>query len=109
MIDKGEKALDLLDFRYECEDALNFCKNIDSESVKLIITSPPYNIGKEYETRTSIEEYIHNMEPMLKEFVRVLSNEGSICWQTGNYVENGEIFPLDLYFYPLFVSVVKYV
>ena len=50
--------MELLDFRYECEDALEFSKKLEDNSVKLIITSPPYNIGKEYETKTSIEEYI---------------------------------------------------
>ena len=92
----------LLDFRYECKNALDFCKELPSGSVKLIITSPPYNIGKEYETKTSIERYIQNIEPMLVEFVRILSDDGSICWQTGNFVDNGEIYPLDIYFYPYF-------
>ena len=94
--------MDLLEYRYECKDALDFCKDISPNSVKLIITSPPYNIGKEYETKTSIEEYIKNLEPMLTEFYRILSDEGSICWQVGNYVDNGEIYPLDIYFYPYF-------
>ena len=94
--------MELLEFQYECQDALEFCKDIASGSVKLIVTSPPYNIGKAYENRTSIEEYICNMQPMLKEFSRILAEDGSLCWQTGNFVENGEIFPLDIYFYPYF-------
>lgn len=94
--------MEILDFRYECRDALDFCKELPDGSVKLLITSPPYNIGKEYETKTSIEAYIANMEPMLQEFARIISADGSICWQTGNYVDNGEIFPLDIYFYPYF-------
>lgn len=94
--------MELLDFRYECKTALDFCKELPDRSVKLIITSPPYNIGKEYETKTSIEEYIEHIKPMLKEFVRVLAEDGSICWQTGNFVEKGEVYPLDIYFYPYF-------
>ncbi|MBQ9564569.1 MAG: site-specific DNA-methyltransferase, partial [Synergistaceae bacterium] len=89
-------------FRYECRDALDFCRELPDGAVKLIITSPPYNLGKEYETRTTIESYIENMEPMLTEFVRVLANNGSLCWQTGNFVKNGEVYPLDIYFYPQF-------
>ena len=85
--------MELLNFRYECEDALNFSNRLEDNSVKLIITSPPYNIGKEYETKTSIEEYINNMEPMIAEFVRILREDGSICWQVGNYVDDGEVFP----------------
>lgn len=90
--------------QYICSDAVEFCKTLSDGSVKLIITSPPYNIGKEYETKTSIEEYINNLRPMLSEFARVLSYDGSICWQTGNFVDNGEIFPLDIYFYSIFKS-----
>lgn len=93
-----------LDFTYVCQDALEFCKDIASGSIKLLITSPPYNIGKEYETRTNIQAYIDAMHPMLSEFNRILADDGSLCWQTGNYVDNGEIFPLDIYFYPLFKS-----
>lgn len=94
--------MNLLDFHYECKDALDYCRKLPSGSVKLIITSPPYNIGKAYETRTSIDEYIQKIVPMLSEFARILSDDGSICWQTGNYVDNGEVFPLDIYFYPYF-------
>jgi DNA modification methylase len=36
-------------------DVIDFLKQIPEDSVKLIITSPPYNIGKEYESRTSLE------------------------------------------------------
>lgn len=94
--------MELLDFRYECENALDFCRGIPDNSVKLIITSPPYNIGKAYETKTGINEYINNLEPMLSEFVRILAPDGSLCWQTGNFVDDGEIYPLDIYFYPFF-------
>ena len=94
--------MELLDFKYECQNALDFSRKLPSGSVKLIITSPPYNIGKAYETKTSIEEYINNIEPMLVEFARILADDGSICWQTGNFVDHGEIYPLDIYFYPYF-------
>ena len=87
---------------YECEDALNFCKRLPSASVKMIITSPPYNIGKAYETRQNIDAYITGMLPILSELERVLASDGSLCWQTGNFVSKGEIFPLDIYFYPYF-------
>lgn len=94
--------MQLPEFRYVCQNALDFCQALPSESAKLIITSPPYNIGKSYESRVNIDDYIANMKPLLAEFVRILDNSGSLCWQTGNYVECGEIFPLDIYFYPCF-------
>lgn len=94
--------MELLNFRYECADAFQFCKLLPSDSVKLIITSPPYNIGKEYETKTDIDTYIEKMKPMLREFIRILAPDGSLCWQTGNFVDKGEVYPLDIYFYPFF-------
>lgn len=94
--------MELLDYKYECEDALSFCRGLSSGSIKLIITSPPYNIGKEYERKIDINEYIHKMIPILDEFSRILADDGSVCWQTGNFVDNGEVYPLDIYFYPYF-------
>jgi len=79
-------------------DTLNQVKKIKDEKFDLIITSPPYNIGKEYETKTSIEKYLLLQEKVIRELVRLLSIKGSICWQVGNYVEKGEIFPLDIYY-----------
>lgn len=94
--------MELMDYRYECRDALEFSRTLPPDSVKLIITSPPYNIGKEYETRQGIDAYITGLLPALTEFARILSPDGSLCWQTGNFVDNGEIYPLDIYFYPYF-------
>ena len=59
----------------------------------LIITSPPYNVGKEYETRTTVESYLERQELLIDELVRILKDEGSICWQVGNYVTDSEVFP----------------
>lgn len=83
-------------------DTLNELLKIENNKFDLIITSPPYNIGKEYETKTSIEKYLQLQEKIINELVRVTSNKGSICWQVGNYVEKGEIFPLDIYYYQIF-------
>ena len=94
--------MNILNFQYKCVDALNFMKEIPDNTVKLIITSPPYNIGKEYEVKTNINTYLENMKPMIREMVRILAEDGSICWQTGNYVENGEVFPLDIFYYFIF-------
>lgn len=93
-----------MNFRYECTDALNFCKILNDGTIKLLIASPPYNIGKEYETKAGIEEYLRGMENFLKEFVRVVAEDGSICWQVGNYVDKGEVYPLDVYYYHMFKS-----
>ena len=83
-------------------DAYSFLRSLPDDIASLIITSPPYNIGKEYETRTGIRQYLDGQEEVIKELVRVMSPSGSLCWEVGNYVENGEVFPLDIYYYDIF-------
>jgi adenine-specific DNA-methyltransferase len=83
----------------ECTDLF---RQIPDESVRLIVTSPPYNLGKEYEKRLKLSDYLSQQETVIRECVRVLSRAGSICWQIGNYVDNGAIIPLDAELYPIF-------
>lgn len=83
-------------------DCLNALSAIPPESIQLVITSPPYNVGKAYERNTKLGEYLKSVEPVLRELVRVLSLQGSLCWQVGNYVEKGEVFPLDIFYYSIF-------
>ena len=85
-----------------CKDNLLFAKPIQDQSMKLIITSPPYNIGKEYEVKTPLENYIKDQARVISECVRLLHPNGSLCWQIGNYIQNGEVFPLDLVLYNIF-------
>ena len=85
-----------------CEDNLVFMEKLRDAQMKLVVTSPPYNLGKDYEARTSLDEYLEAQERVISECVRVLHPQGSICWQVGNYVDNGEIVPLDAVLYPVF-------
>lgn len=83
-------------------DTLQYLRTVPDSTASLIVTSPPYNIGKEYETRQSIEAYLRGQEPVIDELVRVLTEDGSLCWEVGNYIQDGEVFPLDIYYYTLF-------
>jgi len=85
-------------------DCLNLLKQIPDKYVKLVVTSPPYNLGKEYETRRDIKNYLELQKKIIEESVRILDDSGSICWQVGNYVDNGRIIPLDIVLYPIFES-----
>ena len=85
-----------------CEDNLAFMKRLPDGLMKLVVTSPPYNLGKSYESKTSLNDYIKTQECVIEECVRVLHPQGSICWQVGNYVDNGEIVPLDAILYSVF-------
>lgn len=85
-----------------CEDNLTFMRPLKSETMQLIVTSPPYNIGKSYEARTSLDAYVQSQAQVISECVRLLHPHGSLCWQVGNHVHNGQIFPLDMELYPVF-------
>jgi adenine-specific DNA-methyltransferase len=82
----------------------SFMAKLQSKTIKLIVTSPPYNIGKSYERRVSLDRYIDEQRSVISECVRLLHPRGSICWQVGNHVQNGEIFPLDIVLYPIFAK-----
>ena len=86
-------------FQGDCQNLLG---SIPCGAIDLVITSPPYNLGKEYEQVTSLEAYLSHQEPVIAELGRVLANTGSICWQVGNFVQDGEVFPLDIYYYGIF-------
>lgn len=83
-------------------DCLALLRHCPDEAFQLIVTSPPYNIGKEYERKLRLEAYVAQQARVIKECFRTLSPRGSICWQVGNYVEKGAIIPLDAILYPVF-------
>ena len=87
-----------------CEDNLHFLNRLPDSIFKLIVTSPPYNLGKDYEKRMSVDDYIESQSRVIRECIRVLHPNGSICWQIGNYVDSGEIVPIDTILYPVFKS-----
>jgi len=97
--EKFKPDSDLILFNGDC---IKLLEQIPDEFVKLVVTSPPYNIGKSYEKREKLDKYLDSQRKVIEESVRVLSPNGSICWQVGNYVENGEIIPLDILLYPIF-------
>lgn len=68
----------------------------------LIVTSPPYNLGKDYETRRQLEDYVAWQSRIIEALVARLKPNGSLCWQVGNFIENGHIAPLDYIFHPIF-------
>lgn len=85
-------------------DCCEFLTQIPKGSAKLIVTSPPYNIGKSYEKRTTLTKYLSGQRLTLELAARALSPEGSLCWQVGNHVDDGQVFPLDILLYPICVD-----
>ena len=85
-------------------DCMDLLKTVADDTFQLVVTSPPYNIGKEYERRLKLDAYLDQQAAVIRECVRCLSPHGSICWQVGNYVEGGAIIPLDTILYPIFTG-----
>jgi adenine-specific DNA-methyltransferase len=99
----GARKIMTLDYAIWQGDVEAFLKELPFEPLfDLIVTSPPYNIGKEYETRIGLEKYIEWQEQILDELIPRLKKGGSLCWQVGNYVVDNQIFPLDIEFAPIF-------
>ena len=83
-------------------DCFEVMRSMPNELADRIVTSPPYNLGKEYEEKRSQDIYVEEQMACIAEAVRLLHPKGSICWQVGNHVHKGEIFPLDIILYPIF-------
>lgn len=86
------------------QDAFEFLKALKPGSVDLIVSSPPYCMGKEYETSLNTNDFIHlhlKLAPLLS---RALRDGGSLCWQVGHHVQKGVVTPLDFLVYPIFAS-----
>lgn len=86
-------------------DCLKKMTDIPEKSVSLVFSSPPYNIGKAYEKRQSLEKYFDWQSEIIALLASRLSPSGSICWQTGNFVNETEVVPLDVQFDVIFQKV----
>jgi len=96
-----DESADLVLFQGDCLDLM---PRVPAGCVKLVITSPPYNLGKPYEERVNLRDYLDLQRRVIEQCVRVVAEAGSICWQVGNYVTNGEIIPLDIPLYQIFTA-----
>lgn len=79
----------------ELGDAVEAIKSIPDESVDLVLTSPPYFIGKEYDSSRHWQDFQGLFQEIAPQIGRVLKPTGSVCWQVGNHVWKGELVPLD--------------
>jgi adenine-specific DNA-methyltransferase len=74
-------------FHGDCRELLS---HVPAESAQLIVTSPPYNIGKKYEQRIGLAEYLDREREVISLCIERLRPGGSICWQVGNHVDQGD-------------------
>lgn len=84
ILDKNENNFpDELENKFILGSAENM-KELPDNSVHLMITSPPYNVSKEYDEDLTLKEYLHLLENSFKETFRVLVNGGRACINVAN-------------------------
>lgn len=89
------------------KDALLFLSDLRDNSVDLAVSSPPYFIGKEYDTSRSVADFVTMHERLSEQLIRVVKSGGSICWQVGSHVSNNVVVPLDALVYSAFSKAAK--
>ena len=82
-------------------DTLKILKKIPSETINLIITSPSYMLGKEYDSDTTWEDYKKFHFEVIKECHRVLTKNGALYWNVAQTPVNGEMLPLGAIYYTI--------
>lgn len=85
------------------KDCIEVLDQLPDQFIQSIVSSPPYNIGKQYEKVQSLADYFDFYREVIGKFPRILKDTGSVFWQTGNWIKNGEIIPLDMLFHDVFV------
>ena len=86
-------------------DCLDLLKKMPSQSVDLVVTSPPYCIGKAYEDpHNDIKTFRDQHALLFNNLYRVVKPGGSVCWQVGYHVSEKCVVPLDYIVYDIFTS-----
>lgn len=93
-------------------DCLNALKKMDSESIQLMVTSPPYYNAREYSQWKDLNDYLDDMRAIIKESWRVLDNHRVWVFNIGDIFANPNIYttsvwgktriPLGAYFTTMF-------
>ena len=90
--------------RLEVRDAFEFLAKLKPGTVDLIVSSPPYCMGKEYDTSVNVDDFVADHEKLAPLLIRALKDGGSLCWQIGHHVRNGVTIPLDAIVYSIFAK-----
>ena len=64
-------------------DALELLKSLPHSLIDLAITSPPYNIGKQYETKLDLEEYVDWCEHWIHLVYEAVADKGAFWLNVG--------------------------
>ena len=71
-----------------CLDAM---RGMKSESIHLMVTSPPYYNAREYSQWKNLNEYLDDMRLIIKESYRVLDNHRVFVFNVGDIFDNDNI------------------
>ena len=83
-IDFKENAIDGADLnRIYCKSSENM-DEIPDDSIHLMITSPPYNVGKEYDDDLSLDEYLELLTSVFRQCYKKLVTGGRTCINIAN-------------------------
>ena len=78
-----------------CGDSFELIRTIPSNSVSLVITSPPYYQQRDYGAgignESSVEKYIERLIAIMRECVRVLAPDGSIVFNLGDKYDESSL------------------
>ncbi len=88
--------------RLKVQDAFDFLASLKPGSIDLVVSSPPYCMGKAYDKSGSVKDFIADHKRLAPLLVRALREGGSLCWQVGHHVKNGVVVPLDALVYSIF-------
>lgn len=93
-------------YNMDCVEGL---RALADESIQLTVTSPPYNIGKEYEESLSVADYVRWCESWLTEIARVTADTGAFWLNLGycSVPNTGKAVPLSYLLWdktPLFLN-----
>jgi site-specific DNA-methyltransferase (adenine-specific) len=62
-----------------CGDCIEVMRQLPESSIDCMITSPPYNVGKEYEHQLELDDYLSFTRNYMHETHRVLKVGGRMC------------------------------
>ena len=96
-------------------DCLDAMQKMRSESVQLMVTSPPYYNAREYSSWSDLDAYLADMKTVIKEAYRVLDNHRPFVFNVGDIFDNDHLktrstwgkrrIPLGAYFTQIFEDI----
>lgn len=96
-------------------NCLNVLKKLKSESIHLMVTSPPYYNAREYSIWNNLNDYLEDMKKILTEVYRVLDNHRVFVFNIGDIFDNDNLttrsvwgkrrLPLGAYFIKIFEDI----